>query len=268
MVDTTHASVSDPSARASDAACERRASRPADAHDRADASVLTSDACPATSSERRGLPHRGARVAPCAVASKAKRRRGGSGSLEKRTRTEAAGAEDAADAAETDTAWRDAYEDAVVPFVLGGYARVRRSRDAWYLTSADETRVLGAVVTTQPVHQTETRELRVSRALLDVALDRAGRPFDAVPRLRTPDDAEAWLAKIVAASERPPARARAHRAKRRRPAQSVDARARARMRKNDRRRYARIRATTAYQNYYRAYRSSVFRLPPPCITSP
>ena len=205
MVDTTHASVSDPSARASDAACVRRASRPADAHDRADASVLTSDACPATSSERRGLPHRGARVAPCAVASKAKRRRGGSGSLEKRTRTEAAGAEDAANAAETDTAWRDAYEDAVVPFVLGGYARVRRSRDAWYLTSADETRVLEAVVTTQPVHQTETSELRVSRALLDVALDRAGRPFDAVPRLRTPDDAEAWLAKIVAASERPPA---------------------------------------------------------------
>jgi DNA-binding phage protein len=45
----------------------------------------------------------------------------------------------------------------------------------------------------------------VSRALLDVALDRAGRPFDAVPHLRTPDDAEAWLAKIVAASERPPA---------------------------------------------------------------
>ena len=204
MHDTTSAAVSDPKARASDAACERRASRPADTHDLADASALTGNACPATSSERRGLPHRGARVAPCAVASKSKRRRGGSGSLEKRTRTEAVVAGDAADAADTDTTWRDAYEDAVVPFVLGGYARVRRDQDAWYLASADGTRVLEAVVTTRPVNQTETRELRVSRALLDVALDRAGRPFDAVPRLRSPDDAEAWLAKIVAASARPP----------------------------------------------------------------
>jgi hypothetical protein len=151
------------------------------------------------------MPHRGAHVAPCAVTSKSKRRRGGSGSLDKRTRTEPAGAEDAADAAETDTAWRDAYEDAVVPFVLGGYARVRRDGDAWYLTSADETRVLEAVVTVPPARHTETRKLRVSRALLDVALDRAGRPFDAVPRLRTPDDVGVWLAKIVAASERPPA---------------------------------------------------------------
>lgn len=205
MVDTTHAAVSDLPARTSDAACVRRASRPADARDRADASASTSDACPATSPERRGTPHRGAHAAPCAVASKSKRRRGGSGSLDKRTRTEPAGAEDAADAAETDTAWRDAYEDAVVPFVLGGYARVRRSGDAWYLTSADETRVLEAVVTTPPARHAETRKLRVSRALLDVALDRTGRPFDAVPRLRTPDDVEAWLAKIVAASERPPA---------------------------------------------------------------
>jgi hypothetical protein len=205
VADTTPAAVSDLPARTSDAACVRRASRPADARDRADASASTSDACPATSPERRGIPHRGAHVAPCAVASKSKRRRGGSGSLDKRTRTEPAGAEDAADAAETDTAWRDAYEDAVVPFVLGGYARVRRDGDAWYLTSADETRVLEAVVTVPPARHTETRKLRVSRALLDVALDRAGRPFDAVPRLRTPDDVEAWLAKIVAASERPPA---------------------------------------------------------------
>jgi DNA-binding phage protein len=60
-------------------------------------------------------------------------------------------------------------------------------------------------VTVPPARHTETRKLRVSRALLDVALDRAGRPFDAVPRLRTPGDVEAWLAKIVAASERPPA---------------------------------------------------------------
>ena len=202
MLDATPAAMSDPTG---DAACVRRASRPADARDRADASASTSDACPATSPERRGMPHRGAHVAPCAVTSKSKRRRGGSGSLDKRTRTEPAGAEDAADAAETDTAWRDAYEDAVVPFVLGGYARVRRDGDAWYLTSADETRVLEAVVTVPPARHTETRKLRVSRALLDVALDRAGRPFDAVPRLRTPDDVGVWLAKIVAASERPPA---------------------------------------------------------------
>ena len=202
VLDATPAAMSDPTG---DAACVRRASRPADAHDGAIDCSLTSDACPTTSSERRDLPHREARVAPCAVASKSKRRRGGSGSLEKRTRTEAGRSRASVDVAENDTAWRDAYEDAIVPFVLGGYERVRRDRDAWYLASADGTRVLEAVVTTLPVHQTETRELRVSRALLDVALDRAGRPFDAVPRLQSPDDAEAWLAKIVAASERPPA---------------------------------------------------------------
>ena len=143
MADTRRTPRSSETPRLARAPDLLRASRPADAQDdRADASVLhnwTRAQPPPPSNAACRIEELASLVRGRVEGETSPRRFG----VAREEDADGGGGRRTADAAETDTAWRDAYEDAVVPFVLGGFARVRRSRDAWYLTSAPmETRVL------------------------------------------------------------------------------------------------------------------------------
>jgi hypothetical protein len=195
--------------------------------DRPDTSALpgvSRDASLSSSAPRRDLS-RGDVASTREVASKAKRRRGGSGSIAKRTRVASAETETAAEtktvagADEVDTTWRDAYDDTVVPFVLGGYSSWRVKFDecprrrVYSLFSDDDARELEAAVATRRRPQrkgadasSSAFDVAVSRSLLDVALDRHGRPFASSPRFQDARcrEVEAWLDAVVKKSQQPP----------------------------------------------------------------
>jgi hypothetical protein len=132
-------------------------------------------------------------------ASKAKRRRGGVGSIEKACKVDAIVCEDARETEQADNTWRESYDDAVVPVVPGRWHKFTDevvegfegssypNRVFFHLVNEDASRRVQAICGVLRDDQTSPGvkyiEYTVSAALVDMARDKMGRPFQQVRRL-------------------------------------------------------------------------------------
>lgn len=210
--------------RAADTTCARCAPVSAAARRRSshlptvDLSGATCESCRVA--EPRGTTRK-TRDATCSKSldvspSKAKKRRGGLGSIDKASKVEAIKSEDASENEETDETWRGAYDHAVVPTVPGkwthftdevvegfeGPKSLHPNRVFFHLINADASKRVQAIVgVVSNDDDTKSIEYTVSNALMDIATDHVGRPFTHAPTFQDVAEVKEWLETVIRRSK-------------------------------------------------------------------